>query len=923
MRQLAYTYGKQLIPRQGEFESLYYALNLNDQECPTPLVADSSPTPDVFTSITADALFVDPVHGKDSNPGTETDPLKSVSVAIAHASSGSVVLRDGVHALEAPLLLGSKHSGLTIMAYPGETPVVSGGKALDVTWEPYDVAKSGWEVYEYTSIVYDGTADDKTIRQYSNQDTALDCLRQCEDDDQCTGYTWHDAGQGQYAHVCWGRLDGQWTVTRGGGHVTGRKGKWQITENVSVVSSGKADDISIRDYGKPGDASACASLCSADIQCTSWTWHDANQGAYSNVCWGRLDGQSPTTGQSGHTTGLPYSKNIYRAQIGDQVSEVPGLQLDGVRATRARYPNLPGGIEVSCHYGCVIDGGFADWTPPDFSKFGDPVYYTDSIVNHTRDDSAEDWFQHYMIGTGGLCSVYDPPVGYWCSENPSGGAAFAFRTPTGITPHGGVLAHGPYSNVDDMIINVWRPARWENWMFEVEEYDGKTFKFGQGGNQGARGDNNGGPFFVENVFEELDHPGEFYFDKTTGFLYLYHNSTGAPAEDMDVVVPQERVLVNISGTQWDPVKDLTIDGVTFKSTRYTYMDPHGVPSAGDWAMEREAAVFMQGTESVTLMNSVFERLDGTAVMISGYNRNTTVKDNDFAFIGGSAIVSWGYTNETENSGFPYYTPNTNYPKAGVDGTDGNHPRFNMIVGNTGREIGHYEKQNSFYMQAKTAQSTITGNVFFNGPRAGINYNDGFGGGDELSHNLVFSVCRDSGDHGPFNSWDRQPFLTDVRTGEPSMFMAWREIHHNFFIDNYSPQEGVDNDDGSGYYHTHHNFLVYGGQGQKMDFGGHDNHHYNNIYGYVVQAIVSFDAPAIAGHEDKFFNNRVVMTGHDVGSACSSIEVSDNHYFTPTGEVNECGHGPSGSVTTHPSDDELLGWASELLSITGHFREVTI
>ena len=40
-----------------------------------------------------------------------------------------------------------------------------------------------------------------------------------------------------------------------------------------------------------------------------------------------------------------------------------------------------------------------------------------------------------------------------------------------------------------------------------------------------------------------------------------------------------------------------------------------------------------------------------------------------------------------------------------------------------------------------------------------------------------------------------------------MQMAWREIHHNFFIDNYSPQENVDNDDGSAYYHTHDNFFV--------------------------------------------------------------------------------------------------------------------
>jgi hypothetical protein len=33
-------------------------------------------------------------------------------------------------------------------------------------------------------------------------------------------------------------------------------------------------------------------------------------------------------------------------------------------------------------------------------------------------------------------------------------------------------------------------------------------------------------------------------------------------------------------------------------------------------------------------------------------------------------------------------------------------------------------------------------------------------------------------------------------------MQVRAIHHNFFIDNYSPQEDVDNDDGSCYYVTH-------------------------------------------------------------------------------------------------------------------------
>ena len=52
-------------------------------------------------------------------------------------------------------------------------------------------------------------------------------------------------------------------------------------------------------------------------------------------------------------------------------------------------------------------------------------------------------FNEYMIGVGGLCSVYDPPVSYWCSEHPSGGGAFAFRTPSGVIYKS---PNGPYEH---------------------------------------------------------------------------------------------------------------------------------------------------------------------------------------------------------------------------------------------------------------------------------------------------------------------------------------------------------------------------------------------------------------------------------------------------------------------------------------------
>ena len=103
--------------------------------------------------------------------------------------------------------------------------------------------------------------------------------------------------------------------------------------------------------------------------------------------------------------GVWASDGIYVADLRGQVEDVPGLQLNGTRATRARYPNLPAGIEASCGYGCMIPGDAAMWTPPQFSKFGKTTYHTDMAPNHTRNDSSNGWFQHYMIGIGGLCSV--------------------------------------------------------------------------------------------------------------------------------------------------------------------------------------------------------------------------------------------------------------------------------------------------------------------------------------------------------------------------------------------------------------------------------------------------------------------------------------------------------------------------------------
>ena len=143
------------------------------------------------------------------------------------------------------------------------------------------------------------------------------------------------------------------------------------------------------------------------------------------------------------------------------------------------------------------------------------------------------------------------------------------------------------------------------------------------------------------------------------------------------------------------------------------LEPHGVPSGGDWALERIGSVFLQNTEHATLSGLYFNRIGGNGVMLSAYNQHATVISSEFAWMGGSAIAAWGYTDEISDGGIH-----------GVDGSTGTFPRYTRILYNVFREIGVWEKQSSAFFSAKAAESFLKGNVVFNLARAGFNFNDG-------------------------------------------------------------------------------------------------------------------------------------------------------------------------------------------------------
>ena len=124
----------------------------------------------------------------------------------------------------------------------------------------------------------------------------------------------------------------------------------------------------------------------------------------------------------------------------------------------------------------------------------------------------------------------------------------------------------------------------------------------------------------------------------------------------------------------------------------------------------------------------------------------------------------------------------------------------------------------------------------------------------IDANVLVNAVRESGDHGPINSWSRLPFITPIRNGTMSILPKPRVISNNVILGTYSSQECVDNDDGSAWYNTTGNVLIYAQYGMKSSFGGWQNHHTRNLYPMVCAAFGD-------GADDIYTHNTVVAREH--------------------------------------------------------------
>jgi hypothetical protein len=455
----------------------------------------------------------------------------------------------------------------------------------------------------------------------------------------------------------------------------------------------------------------------------------------------------------------------------------------------------------------------------------------------------------YTLPVGVIDDGADDPL-----PDPDHDMTYDCETAPGIVFDPATFSQRHWARPREAVIHIFQNAYWGNLQFQIKaiDYDQRRIWFGNGGQQmGAKWTTEGSAigtnsrYFIENVFEELDAPREWYLDREAGKLY-WMPEEGVDPNAAVIEVSQLKTLVSVEGTRRNSVDGLVFDQIRFAHTEPTFLEEYEVPSLGDWALYRGGAIRFEGTRDCRIRNCLFEGLGGNAVFANRFNRGLEVRGCTFRDIGDSGVLLVGELETTT-------------------GTQKHFPYECRIDNNHFHDLGRYGKQTAAVYISRAKRITVGHNLIHDLPRAGICIGDGTWGGHVIEYNHIHDTCLETTDHGPFNAWGRDRYWSAVH-GQYKMrkedcichgdaksdAMEPVVLRHNFFEE--KAGWGLDLDDGAANYEIYNNICV--GVGMKLREGS-----YRTIYNNIWVNCASSPCFHVGNEDnhDRYFNNITVMS----------------------------------------------------------------
>ncbi len=319
-------------------------------------------------------------------------------------------------------------------------------------------------------------------------------------------------------------------------------------------------------------------------------------------------------------------------------------------------------------------------------------------------------------------------------------------------------------NVENVIVRILH--YWVNDLHYLTDYDAKTNKY-YIENPAGMTIKTGDRYYFENVYTQLDSPGEWYFDIELGKLY-YVPQDGETVENTVLNVCVNDKLISMSEN-----KNIEFFGITFCNTNFSYpekLDDTGWLSAygirfPQAEIDVEGAVEVTNADGINFTNCNFFNIGNTALKFNKYVKNSAVKSCYFKNIGANGVFVHG-ENAAENEKI---TENITVYDNKIESYGRNwqaaigvlitHAR-NCTVGNNEISDGYYTAISVGwvwgYDYSVTENIKIQDNLIYNigqgwlSDMGGI-YTLGKQAGTVISGNVIYDVAADSG-KGGYGGW---------------------------------------------------------------------------------------------------------------------------------------------------------------------------
>gem|GEM_PF-1370868 len=263
--------------------------------------------------------------------------------------------------------------------------------------------------------------------------------------------------------------------------------------------------------------------------------------------------------------------------------------------------------------------------------------------------------------------------------------------------------------------------------------------------------------WIENAYELLDSPGEWYLNKPTGWIY-YKPKAGENMNTADAVVPVVETLIRGSGTLGNKLQNIQFRGITFSYAGWTRPNDnngfadvqanfHLVGPGGIFnipSTKIAANIDFKNSKSIKFERNVFTHLGAGGLNFGEGSQDNIISGNNFYDISGNGIMV-GETSNAKTTDQRIITKN------------------NQVTNNYIHNVAAEFKGGVGIWLGYTQNSLVAHNELHDLPYTAISIGWGWGGEDptiakdnKVQNNLIYDHVKYLFDGGGIYSLSAQP-----------------------------------------------------------------------------------------------------------------------------------------------------------------------